>query len=169
MAHTDLPLDFYLAAYDDDATAQEDWDDLKDLARQKVVTIEAMALVRRDAEGKIHVKDSATGTDLGVGAAAGAVVGALVGLIFPPALLASALAGGAIGVAGGAVVDQVTKHEIKADIEDTLPPDSSAIVAVFDEQWVAEVDKALAKAVKTQKHHVHDTVAADAPVPMKDQ
>ena len=33
----------------------------------------------------------------------------------------------------------------------------SGIVALFEERWVVEVEKALAKAAKTEQHHVHET------------
>jgi uncharacterized membrane protein len=161
MAGDEVPIDLYLAAYTDADAAQQDWDDLRRLAKDKVVSIDAMVLVRRDEKGSIHVKDTGTGADIGVGAAVGAVGGVLIGLIFPPSLLAAAAVGAGIGAGTGAVVDQVTKHAIKADL-DTLPPDTSAIVAVFEERWVAEVEKALAKADKTDKHHVHDDGPADA-------
>jgi uncharacterized membrane protein len=82
--------------------------------------------------------------------------GAIVGLIFPPVLLATATLGAGLGAGAGAVVDQVQKREIKADVEATLPPDSSGIVAVVEEQWVTEVANALAKAERVEHHHAHE-------------
>jgi hypothetical protein len=38
------------------------------------------------------------------------------------------------------------KSEIKADVKDELPPNSSGIVALFEERWVTDVEKALANA-----------------------
>jgi uncharacterized membrane protein len=152
---TDAPLDLYVAAYSDPAAAQQDWDGIKQLARDKVVTVEALVLVSRDDDGKIHVKDNAH--EVGLGAAVGAVGGALVGLIFPPALLASAAVGAGMGAGAGAVVDQVQKHQIKSDVEQTLPPGSSGIVALLEERWVTDVEQALAKADRSEKHHVHDS------------
>lgn len=153
MARDNVPLDLYLAAYPDADVAQQDWDTIKGLARDKVVSIEALVLVSRDVDGKIHVKDDAH--EVGVGAVVGAVGGAIVGLIFPPALLASAAVGAGIGAGAGVAVDQLQKHGIKSDVETTLPPGSSGIVAVVEERWVSEVAKALAKADKTEHHHVH--------------
>ena len=46
------------------------------------------------------------------------------------------------------------EHEIKKDVEDVLPPGTSGIVAVFEEVWVAQVEKALAKAEKIDKEKV---------------
>ena len=46
------------------------------------------------------------------------------------------------------------EHEIKKEIEDVPPPDSSGIIAIFDEVWVEQVEKALAKAEKVDKEKI---------------
>lgn len=152
MTHDDLPVDLYIAAYSDESAAQQDWDALKQLARDKVITIDGLVLVSRDLDGKIHVKDNVH--EPGIGAAIGAVGGALVGLIFPPSILAAAVVGGGIGAGAGAITDLVQKHGVKADLEQVLVPGSSGIVAVFEERWVAEVEKVLANADKAQRHEL---------------
>src|SRR6476661_8171563 len=129
------PIDLYIAAYSDPDAARADWDGLKQLARDRVITVDAMVLVRRDADGKIDVEDN--GHEVGVGATLGVVGGAIIGLIFPPSLLASAVVGGGIGAGAGA-----------------LPPNSSGIVAVFEERWVTEIEKQLRNAAKVEKHQV---------------
>jgi uncharacterized membrane protein len=158
MAEHDVPADLYIAAYSDPSAAQEDWDAIKQLARDKVITVDGLVLVSRDPDGTIDVKDNAH--DVGRGATIGAVGGAIVGLIFPPAILASAVVGAGIGAGTGAIVDRRQKKEIKADVEEVLPPGSSGIVALFEERWVADVDKALTKADKVTKHEV-DSASAE--------
>lgn len=159
-SQTDVPVDLYIAAYADPHAAQADWDDIKALAREGVIKVDALVLVSRDAgDGKLHVKDNAH--DVGKGATIGAVGGLLVGLIFPPSLLASAVVGGGLGAGAGAILDHEQKKAIKADVEDVLPPGSSGIVAIFEETWVAEVDKALAKAEKVAKEKVDPTSFAE--------
>ena len=49
----------------------------------------------------------------------------------------------------------ITKHGIRSDVENTLPRGSSGIVALVEERWVTDVEKALAKAEKAEHHHVH--------------
>jgi uncharacterized membrane protein len=144
--------DLYIATYSDPDAAQEDWDDIKQLARDDVISVDGLVLVSRGADGKIDVKDNAH--DVGKGAAIGAVGGAVVGLIFPPALLASAAVGAGIGAGSGAIVDRRQKKEIKAEVENVLPPGSSGIVALFEERWMDDVEKALTKADKVSKHEV---------------
>ena len=153
MATDDVPVDLYVAAYADPDGAQQDWDAIKQLVKDKVLTVEALVLISRDDDGKIHIKDNVH--TVGVGAALGAIGGAVVGLIFPPALLASAAVGAGIGAGAGGVVDQVQKHQIKADVEQTLPPGTSGIVALVEERWVRDVEKALAKAERSEHHHAH--------------
>ena len=155
----DVPVDLYIATYPDPGAAQEDWDGIKQLARDELITVDGLVLVSRDADGKIRVKDDAH--EGRKGAALGAVGGAVVGLIFPPAFLASAAVGAAAGAGAGAIVDHKQKKEIKADVEDVLPPGSSGIVALFEERWVEDVEKALANAEKVTKHEVDSESAEE--------
>jgi uncharacterized membrane protein len=158
------PIDMYIAAYSDQAAAQGDWDALKQLAADGVITVDALVLVDRDSEGKIHVKDNAH--EVGAGAVLGAVGGAVIGLIFPPALIASAAVGAGVGAGAGKLLDHHMKNEIKADVEDELPRDSSGIVALFEERWSADIEKALANADNVSTREVDpgsvDEVKADA-------
>jgi uncharacterized membrane protein len=155
-----VPIDLYIAAYDDEDAAQADWDAIKGMADDKIITVDALVLVSRDDDGKIDVKDNFH--EVGAGTAIGAVGGAIVGLIFPPAFLASAVVGAGLGAGGGALLDRHHKKEIKADVENDLPPGSSGIVALFEERWVADVEKALAKASKVDKHEIDAGSAKEA-------
>jgi uncharacterized membrane protein len=155
---TDAPVDLYIAAYPDPDAARGDWDTIKELAKDDVVKVDGLILVSRRADGKIHVDDDFHETRKG--AKWGAVGGAVVGLIFPPALLASAAVGAGIGAGTGALVSHGRKEEIKADVDDTLPLNSSGIVAIFEEQWADEIDKALSNASNVTKEKV-DSDSAD--------
>ncbi len=155
MGDDDTTQDLYVAAFSVPSTAEEAWKALKQLADDDVIEVEALALVNRDSDGKIHVKD--TRNETGIGAIVGTVGGALVGLIFPPALLASAAVGAGVGAAAGTVVDRVTKRKLKSDVEWGIPVGGAGIVVTFDEQWVTEVEKALAQADKVSRNHLHDS------------
>ena len=89
------------------------------------------------------------------------LVAPIIGLIFPPAFIASAVVGGGIGAGAGAIRDRRQKKEIKADVEDVLPPNSSGIVALFEERWVGDVEKALSHADNVDKHEVDWDSAED--------
>ena len=149
---TDVPVDLYVAAYSDPAAAQDDWLHIKTLAKEKVITVEALLLVSRDADGKIHEKDNAH--TVGAGSVLGAAGGFLIGLIFPPALVASTAAGAGAGASVGGLLSHHEKKEIKAEVANDIPAGTSGIVVLLEERWVADAEKALSKADNVSKHKV---------------
>jgi uncharacterized membrane protein len=149
----------YIAAYTDPDAARNDWDALKQLAAGDVIKVDGLILVSRRSDGKIHVDDDFHTARKG--ALWGAVGGAVIGLIFPPTLLAGALVGAGVGGGVGGLISHGDKNAIKAEVEDTLPLNSSGIVALFEEQWAGEIDKALPQASKVTKEHVDAGSAAE--------
>ena len=119
-SENDTPVDLYIAAYADPQAAQGDWDAIKEMAKQKTITVDGLVLVSRGMDGKIDVKDNFH--TVGHGAAWGAGAGLLIGLIFPPALLASGLVGAAAGAGIGGLVSHSEKGEIKDEVQDDVPP-----------------------------------------------
>ena len=143
---SDAPLDMYIAGYDDPAAAKADFDALKKAQRQGIVFIDGAILVSRDADGTMHVKESGD-HDVFKGTSVGVAGGFVLGLFAPP-LLGAMVVGGAIG----GLVGKLTKHHqekaIAKETEDVVPPGRSGVVAVFEEIWVDEVERQLAKADK---------------------
>ena len=149
---TNAPVDLYIATYPDPDAARGDWDTIKQLAKDDVIKVDGLVLVSRGTDGKIKVDDDFHTARKG--AKWGAVGGAVIGLIFPPSLLASAAVGAGAGLGIGSLRSHRERSAIKADVEDTLPPNSSGIVALFEQTWVADVDKALSHADKVTKNEV---------------
>lgn len=154
-----VPVDLYIAAYMDATAAQGDWDAIKQAASDDLIKVDGLVLVSRGTDGKINVDDDFH--TAAKGAAWGAVGGAIIGLIFPPSLLASAVVGAGAGLGIGGLKSHREKKAIKADLEETLPLNSSGIVALFEEKWVADVDKALSHADKVTKHEVDPDSATE--------
>jgi uncharacterized membrane protein len=153
MASTSAPpIDLYIAAYPDPDAAREDWNTLKQLAKDDMIKVDGLILVSRRSDGKIHVDDDFHETRKG--AKWGAVGGAVVGVVFPPALLASAAVGAGVGAGIGGLVSYGQKQQIKADVEDVLPLNSSGVVAIFEEEWEEDIDTALSNANKVTKEKV---------------
>jgi uncharacterized membrane protein len=142
----------YIAVYPDADAARLDWLMLRDLAMDDQIKVDGLILVSRRSDGKIHVDDDFH--TAAKGAAWGAVGGAIIGLIFPPTLLAGALVGGAAGLGVGGLVSHGEKAEVKADVEDAMPLNSSGIVALFDEKWAGDIDQALMHATNVTKEKV---------------
>jgi uncharacterized membrane protein len=150
------PVDLYIAAYADPDAARGDWDAIKQLAEDDVIEVDGLILVSRRNDGKIHVDDDFHTARKG--AAWGAVGGAVLGLIFPPSLLAGAIVGAGIGAGTGGLISHGRRSQIKADVEDSLPLNSSGIVAVFEEEWEQRVADALTNATTVTKEKVdHDS------------
>jgi uncharacterized membrane protein len=151
-SENDVPVDLYVAAYSDLDAAQDDWDGIRQLAKEDLIAVEALVLVSRDADGKIHERDNAH--TVGIGGVLGAAGGLLVGLIFPPALLVSTAAGAGVGAGMGGLVSHHEKKEIKAEVANDLPVGSSGIIVMLDERWAADAEKALPRADHLSKHEV---------------
>jgi uncharacterized membrane protein len=92
------------------------------------------------------VKETGTG-QTGTGAWIGGGAGLIVGLFAPPLLLATALGAG-IGATIGHLVKKHDEKKMGVDVEQYLPPGTSAIVVVVDDQYLDNVDSALTKADK---------------------
>jgi uncharacterized membrane protein len=144
MADENLAL--YVASYADPAAATADFKSLKDAQDAEELDIEASAVLSRDDDGKVTVKETGTG-QTGTGAWIGGGAGLLVGLFAPPLLLATAL-GAAIGGGIGHLVKKHDEKKMGVDVEQYLPPGTSAIVVVLDDQYLDNVDSALTKADK---------------------
>ena len=157
---TDVPVDLYIAAYDDPDAAQGDWDAIKQLAKDKVIAVDALILVTRDLDGKIEVKDDFH--EVGVAAGIGAGVGLLVGLIFPPSILAAGVVGAGLGAGVGGLRSHALKQEIREDVANDLPPGSSGIVVLFEPRWLTQIQTAIANASSVATHEIDAESASEA-------
>src|SRR5271165_5393537 len=104
-------FDVIMAAYPSTGPAEQDFDALVQLVKEKRVASEGVILVEHDADGQVRVTH--TGDHLGrKGLGWGGGVGLVVGLFSPP-LLASIVVGGA----AGALVGKFAKHKLDSGIE----------------------------------------------------
>jgi uncharacterized membrane protein len=140
---TDRNYTLFIAAYDDETSAKLDFAVMKELEDAEVVAAVVMA---RDAEGKVEVKEHG-GKLVRNGTGIGALSGLVIGLFAPPLLLSGAIGAG-IGAGVGAIVKHHEEKQIGVDVEEWLPPGSSAIVAVVDDLYLDRIDKAVAQATK---------------------
>ncbi len=79
---SDRPVFIYAATYTDRVDAFADYESLLELHAAKLVGTYDVALIVKDADGKVHVSKHEKPTQHG--AWGGIAVGALVGVIFPP-------------------------------------------------------------------------------------
>ena len=143
---SDPNLSLYVASYDDSGAASDDFEALKKAQLSADFVLVGAVVIDRDAEGKVVVKEHGGG-DIGGGASMGALGGLVVGLFAPPLLLATAL-GAAVGAGIGALVKRHEEKQMGADLEEYLPPGSSAIVAVLDDAYLDNIERVLGKSTK---------------------
>jgi len=117
----------YIGTYPSEAAARADYDMVKDLHALTVVGTYDAAVITKDAKSKVHVnKDEMATRHGGWG---GAAAGAVVGMLFPPALIGSALVGGAIGAASGHLWRGISRSDVK-ELGDLIDQGQAALLVV---------------------------------------
>ncbi len=141
---TDVPVQLIVAAFQDEKGAEEALTALKQAKKEKLIGIVNAAVLRKDEKGKLRIRETA---DMGggKGAALGGVAGAAIGLIAGPALIVPAAVGALVGGLAAKLRDSGFNDERLKQLGEGLTPGSSAIVAVVEHKWVAEVEKAMAE------------------------
>lgn len=134
---SDMQEHVILATFVDESAANAAMEELKQARKAATLDFDESAVVMVDADGTIHVKDSAD-VSTGKGAGRGAIVGGVLGLLAGPA-------GAVLGASAGAVVGGIFTHgdegfsdEALAELGKNLAPNSSAIVAVVPDVWAAQ-------------------------------
>lgn len=140
------PVELIVAAFRQEQAADEALDALVQAKRDRLVKIREAAVVRRDAGGKLHIKERGD-LSTGGGAASGAAIGAVVGLFGGPigALIGGA-AGAAIGGLAGRLIDTGIPDDRLRQIGEALQPGTSAIVAIIEHTWVDDLRAELTRA-----------------------
>jgi len=133
------PVQLIVAAFDDETIADAVLEGLKDAQAEGLIQIRDAAVVRRDINDKLHIKE--TGDWSGKrGAVTGGVIGAVVGLVAGPIGWA-ALGGAALGGVLAKVRDSGIPDDRLRELGSALRPGTSAIVALVEHTWVVEVEQ----------------------------
>ena len=136
----ETPKTLLVGVYDSETGADDVYDELKKVEKANAIDIGAFALVSKDEKGKVSVyntrqKDSRWG----------AVVGGVIGLLTMGPL--GAVGGAGAGAGAGWLIGNaagISKENIK-NVESALEPNTSALIAVVDNKWVADIEKAIKK------------------------
>lgn len=148
---SDTRVAIYVATYADRADALADYGALLDLHETKRLRSYDVAVISKDAEGKVHVGKHEKPTQHGLWA--GVLVGTFVGVLFPPALVSvatvggAAAVGGAIGGLGGHFLEGMSRSDAK-ELGDVLREGEAGLV-VIGEARAEDLDKALTRAQKS--------------------
>jgi uncharacterized membrane protein len=156
----DAPVQLIVAAFQDENGADAALAQLKEAKKEKLVAIKDAAVLRKDAQGKLHVNEvgDMTGTR---GAGIGGVVGAALGIVTGGATLALVGIGAVAGGLAAKLRDSGFNDKNLRELGESLKPGSSAIITVIEHTWVAELEQELQKAgAKVLKEAVAADIAA---------
>ena len=132
-----------VVAFEDEYQADEVLNALKQMDVEATVDLKSAAVVKRDAEGKVRIKETKD-FDAKQGAIGGAVAGGLLGLLTGRFLL-GAIVGAAGGAAAGHGIDMGLNDEYLKSVGESLGTGTSAIVALISfervERAMEELDK----------------------------
>jgi uncharacterized membrane protein len=137
------PVTLFVKAFRSEDEADGVLKALKRLQKKQVFNIVNAAVLVRDEKGRTRMKETED-VDAKRGALFGALVGGLLGLLGGPAgVVIGAAAGAATGSAGAHFIDMGFSSKYLREIQEELPPGSSAIVALVEHEWVARMEEEL--------------------------
>ena len=148
---SDKPIFVYAATYATPDDADADYDTLLDLHDADLVGTYDVAIINKDAEGKVHVTKHEKPTQHG--AWTGLAVGAVIGVLFPPSIIGAA----AVGAGSGALIGHFARGMSRGDMKDLgdLLDDGQAALIVIGESKVGEqLDKDLQRAQRSVEKQV---------------
>ncbi len=143
----DLNLALVVGTYPDAASAGKDYDALKAAEKAQDFDVVGAVVISRGEDGEVTVDEHGVASPVGGSAVLGGGAGLVVGLFAPPLLLATAVGAG-IGAGIGALVKRHQEKEMGVELEEYLPPGSSAVLAIVDDTYADRVDRALQHATK---------------------
>jgi uncharacterized membrane protein len=135
-----------VGSYADPGTATDDFNALKAGQNAGEYRVVGAVVMNRDGDGEVDVKEHGDAHTAG-GAVVGGTAGLVVGLFAPPLLAATAIGAG-IGALLGHLTKRHQEKQLGVDLEEYLPPGSSAVAAVVDDVYADKVENALAKSSK---------------------
>src|SRR5947207_11270670 len=153
------PVQVFIAAYQSERGADAALKDFRAMDREGSIELIDAAVAVHTADGKVKIEETADPSGKTWGKR-GAIAGGVVGLIFPPSIIAGALVGGAGGGIWGKLRDKGFKDEDLEQIGDSLPPGSSAIIAIAEDRVIQRLQEGLAGYERLVSHQLSADASA---------
>jgi uncharacterized membrane protein len=140
------PVFVYAATYASEEDALADYDTLLELHEEELVGTYDVAIITKDAEGKVHVEKHEKPTQHG--AWTGIAVGAVVGILFPPSIIGAAAVGGLAGGVIGHLAHGMSRSDMN-ELGDLLDQGQAALVVIGESRVQEQLDKVLTRSQKS--------------------
>jgi uncharacterized membrane protein len=137
---SEAPVQLLVAAFTEEDAADKVFEQLKQAKKEKLIHIQDVAVIKRDADSKIHINEPKD-WKAGKGAGVGAVIGAALGIITGPGVVFTTAAGAAIGGLAAKLRDAGFPDDQLKQVGEALKPGTSAIVAIIEHTWVADLEQ----------------------------
>jgi uncharacterized membrane protein len=142
------------------ADVQAAYAQLQDIERTTSLKIDGVVIAECDANGKVKL-GKVTEHSTKSGLKWGAIGGVVLGVIFPPSILASAVAAGAAGAAIGKAHNVMERKGLAEELAGVMRPNTAGIVALVEDTAVVEIRKALAKADRIVEKAIDEQTAKE--------
>jgi uncharacterized membrane protein len=152
-------MSVFVAAFASEGEAGAALKDFRAMNREGSIDLIDAAVVVHTAGGKVTFEETADPSGK-KWAKRGAIAGGLVGLIFPPAIIGSAIVGGAGGGVWGKIRDKGFKDDDLRAIGESLPPGSSAIIAIAEDRVAERLERGLQGYQRIARHALSADAAA---------
>ncbi len=136
-------IELVIRVFDDPGGADDALEFVEELSRQRTITILNAAVLVKDQEGQVSVKDT---RDISAkkGRLMGAVTGGLIGLLAGPGgAVVGALVGLGAGGAAGKRIDEGFSDKFLANLQEHLQPGRSALVLLMEHHWIKKASESM--------------------------
>ena len=161
-------LEVFVAAFGTEDEAGVALKDFQTMDREGSIDLIDAAVVVHDQQDKVSSEETADPSGKRW-AKRGAIAGGLVGLIFPPSIIAGAAVGAAGGGVWGKVRDKGFKDDDLRQIGDSLPPGSSAIIAVAEDRVLERLEHGIEGYSKIARHALSADASAQLIAEVEDE
>lgn len=129
---------FVAIVFPDEAKAYDGTRALRDLHAEGSLTLYGMAVIAKDPDGRVRVRDAVEPGLLG--ATVGALVGSMVGVLAGPAGVIVGTAGGTVAGSFFDLFNYGVGHDFISQVSSEIGSGKSAVVAEIAENWTAPLD-----------------------------
>jgi uncharacterized membrane protein len=160
------PVELVVAAFREEERAGEVLGEIQELEKLKFIGVWNAAVITKDTDGKLKLKETAEIKGVRRGAGIGAIAGGIIGIL-AGGPIGGIVLGAAAGALSGKVIDLGFSNKELKEMGELMKPGSSAIIAVIEHRWVGELEAALdefgAQIIRQElKDEVAQTIAVGA-------
>ncbi len=141
-----VAVQLIVATFKEEEAADKALKELHDIEVHSTLRYLDAAVIRREENEKLHIKETADPGG-GKGAAAGGTIGALIGVLAgPPGIIVGGAVGALVGGVTAKTIDSGIPNERLDQLAEHVSPGTSALAIISEVPFVDELERDLVKA-----------------------